>query len=309
MPSMFSKALALLVFSCVSQFVFSETTYPLTVLDGLGHEMVIAKKPQSVSSLTLFTDELFLEILDHNKISSMTYLAKDDTFSNIVNQLPKGMTFLDMNVESIINIYPDIVFAANWSDASKVAQLRNAGILVYLIDTPTTIKTIQNEMLKLAGILDVLEEATTLVEAMDLKLDSLQERSKILANKNLVALDYNTWGSASGADTTWNEVLTLTGIANGAAKYEAGQYGQVALSKEMIVDMNPDLLFLPAWVYGDPDGAEVFRNEVLADPALANVNAVKNGQLYLIPEKLRGSFSQYIVETVDFILAAVSEKQ
>lgn len=104
MPSMFSKALALLVFSCVSQFVFSETTYPLTVLDGLGHEMVIAKKPQSVSSLTLFTDELFLEILDHNKISSMTYLAKDDTFSNIVNQLPKGMTFLDMNVESIIKI-------------------------------------------------------------------------------------------------------------------------------------------------------------------------------------------------------------
>jgi len=309
MPSIISKMLAIFLLASVSLTSLAANSYPMTVIDGMGNEVVLKKAPQKISSLSLFTDEVLQHMVDNKRIVSMTFLASDPNYSNIADRLPTGITLLDFNVEALVGIYPDLVFAANWSEAGKVAQLRNAGIPVYLVDTPTSISAIQAEILKLAQMLDAQNAGDKMVADMNSRLSDLAPKIAAIKARQLVGIDYNTWGSASGVGTTWNEILEQSGLINAAASLEVGDYGQVSLSKEAIVAVNPDLLFLPGWVYGDPAGAETFKQSVITDPALSGVSAIQKGHILQVPEKLAGSYSQYIVEAVANIVNAVSAAQ
>ncbi|MDX1473332.1 MAG: ABC transporter substrate-binding protein [Reinekea sp.] len=303
----FLKAAAFFAAATLTTLCFAQTQYPLTIQDGMGQEITLTSAPKTISSKTLFTDEILLNLLDASRLSSLTNFASDDNFSNIAEKLPAGVPLLDFNVEAIIGNYPDIVFAANWSDAGKVEQLKQAGIQVYLVNTPNTLEGIEAEILKLGMLLNVAEEAEQLVAAMHSRLESYQSKVSIIAKQQWVALDYNSWGTASGVDTTWNAVLTNAGIINGSAEYEQGAYGQVPMSKELIVEIDPDILFLPGWIYGESDAASSFYNQVANDPALSTVTAIKQGRVYQIPENLRGTYSQYIVDTIGYVVESVAD--
>jgi iron complex transport system substrate-binding protein len=304
---LFSKVATVIVAAFLSSTLFAETTYPLTVLDGMGNSITLEKEPTTISSKTLFTDEILLSILEPNRLTSLTNLATDSNFSNISESLPKNVPLLDFSIEAIIANYPDLVFAANWSDAGKVEQLKNAGIVVYLVNTPFSIDGIQAEIMKLGQILNVEDQAKAVVAEMNARLDSFSAEKKLLATHNLVALDYNSWGTSSGVDTTWNAVLSQVGIINGSAKYEQGAFGQVAMSKELVVEINPDILFLPGWIYGDANAATDFLSQVLNDPALQSVKAIKDQRVFQIPENLRGTYSHYIIDTIDYVAQTLSD--
>jgi iron complex transport system substrate-binding protein len=304
---LFSKVATVIVAAFLSTTLFAETTYPLTILDGMGNSITLDKEPTTVSSKTLFTDEILLSILEPNRLTSLTNLATDANYSNISENLPKNVPLLDFSIEAIIANYPDLVFAANWSDAGKVEQLKNAGINVYLVNTPFSIEAIQAEILKLGQILNVEDQASALIAEMNASLASFSGVKESLASQKLVALDYNSWGTSSGVDTTWNAVLSQTGIINGSAQYEQGAFGQVTMSKELIVEINPDILFLPGWIYGDANAASDFLTQVLNDPALQSVKAIQNKRVFQIPENLRGTYSQYIVDTIDYVAHTLSD--
>ena len=145
------QSLAVLFIFVPISLSWAETNYPLTVQDGLGTEVVFHEPPSSVSSLTLFSDELLLELLPVEQISSMTFLANDPVYSNIAAKIPASVSLLDLNVEALVGMYPDLVIAANWSEAAKISQLRNAGIPVYLINTPVTLEQVVDEIRILAA--------------------------------------------------------------------------------------------------------------------------------------------------------------
>ena len=306
MPSLY-KAATFIVAALLSSTLFAETTYPLTVLDGMGNSITLDKEPTTISSKTLFTDEILLSILEPSRLTSLTNLANDPNFSNISERLPNNVPLLDFSIEAIIANYPDLVFAANWSDAGKVEQLRNAGIEVYLVNTPFSIDSIQAEIVKLGQILNLEDQALAVVAEMNASLKSFSDIKESLASHNLVALDYNSWGTSSGVDTTWNAVLSEVGIINGSAQFEQGAFGQVAMSKELVVEINPDILFLPGWIYGDSNAASDFLSQILNDPALQSVNAIKNQRVFQVPENLRGTYSQYIIDTIDYVAQTLSD--
>ncbi|WP_320822847.1 ABC transporter substrate-binding protein [Reinekea sp.] len=286
--------------------IMAETAYPITRLDGMGQTLTLDRQPQKISSKTLFTDEVLTAILEPERLSSITSLASDANFSNIADQLPVGLAQLDFYVEPILNNYPDLVFAANWSEVNKVAQLRQAGIPVYLVDTPFTLAAIEAEIAKLGELLNRTDQASALIASMHRDLALLTDQKTAIAAQQWVALDYNSWGTASGVNTTWQAILDAVGLINGSAAYEQGDFGQVAMSKELIVEIDPDILFLPAEAEGDNSAGDSFYQQVIHDPALADVTAVKNRRIYPIPAALRGTYSQYIVRTITYVTERLS---
>ena len=58
---------------------------------------------------------------------------------------------------------------------------------------------------------------------------------------------------------------------------------------------------LPGWVYGNPRGADAFFAQVTGDPALRKLRAVRTGRVYQMPERLKSSTSQYIVDAVEWL--------
>ncbi|EHN68342.1 ABC transporter substrate-binding protein [Aliivibrio fischeri] len=288
----------IIVFSLLlSWSTMAETTYPLHVVDGLGNTVILDKAPTKISSKTLFTDAVLLELVDKERLSSLTDLANNPNYSAIKDILPKSVPLLALNVEMIIANRPDIVFAANWSDASKLAIIESAGIPVYRIQTPNTLKEIETEILRVGDIVNRRPAAERVIENMQQRL----QQEVILPKKRLTALDYNPWGTSSGQDSTWDEVLKQANLNNAIEGLVSDKYGQVPVSKEMIIALNPDILFIPAWVYGDEKGADKFKQDVLSDPSLQSVNAIKEGRVYQMPHVLRSVYSQYIIDAILFV--------
>lgn len=296
-----------LILYLISFFASAQTNYPITVVDGVGREITLSTAPQRVSSKTLFTDEVLLSMLPAERLTSLTNFANDPGYSSLIGKIPDDLPLLGLNIESIINNNPDLVFAANWSDAGAIAQLEQAGIPVYLVDTPFTIEAIQLDIQKLGLVLDAADSAQQIVYEMNAQLAALEAQKSEISAQNWVALDYNTWGTANGKNTTWQAVLTSAGLINGSAEYEQGNFGQVPMSKELIVAINPDVLFLPGWAVTNDDSARAFYDQVANDPALAGVTAVREGRVYAIPEPMRGTYSQYIVETIEYVISALSQ--
>jgi iron complex transport system substrate-binding protein len=281
--------------------ISAETAYPISRVDGIEQTIRLDREPQKISSKTLFTDEVLTAILPSNRLTSITSLASDPNYSNIADRLPNGVAQLDFYVEPILNNFPDLVFAANWSETNKVTQLRQAGIQVYLVNTPFTLEAIEAEIAKLGELLNRSAQASALIASMQRDLASLAEQKAAIERQQWVALDYNSWGTASGANTTWQAILDAVGLINGTAPYEQGEFGQVAMSKELIVEIDPDILFLPSGRYGVDPSADSFYQQVMNDPALADVKAVKNQRIYQIPGALRGTYSQYIVRSIRYV--------
>ncbi len=283
----------------------AETTYPLHVVDGLGNTVILEKAPTKISSKTLFTDAVLLELVDKEQLSSLTDLANNPNYSAIKDILPKSIPLLALNVEMIIANRPDIVFAANWSDASKLAIIESAGIPVYRIQTPNTLKEVETEILRVGDIVNRRLAAERVIEDMQQRL----QQEVILPKKRLTALDYNPWGTSSGQDSTWDEVLKQANLNNAIEGLVSDKYGQVPVSKEMVIALNPDILFIPAWVYGDEKGADKFKQDVLSDPSLQSVKAIKNGRVYQMPHVLRSVYSQYIVDAILFVNHSAYKKR
>ncbi|MGN2614381.1 ABC transporter substrate-binding protein [Aliivibrio fischeri] len=281
----------------LSWSTMAETTYPLHVVDGLGNTIILDKAPTKISSKTLFTDAVLLELVDKEQLSSLTDLANNPNYSAIKDILPKSIPLLALNVEMIIANRPDLVFAANWSDASKLAIIESVGIPVYRIQTPNTLKEIETEILRVGDIVNRRPAAERVIEDMQQRL----QQEVILPKKRLTALDYNPWGTSSGQDSTWDEVLKQANLNNAIEGLVSDKYGQVPVSKEMVIALNPDILFIPAWVYGDEKGADKFKQDVLSDPSLQSVNAIKEGRVYQMPHVLRSVYSQYIIDAILFV--------
>ncbi|MBB1313741.1 MULTISPECIES: ABC transporter substrate-binding protein [Aliivibrio] len=296
----------LITFSLFLSFSsMADTIYPLSLTDGLGNQVIIEKEPIKISSKTLFTDAVLLELVDNNRLSSLTDLADNPNYSAVKDILPKSVPLLALNVEMIIANRPDIVFVANWSDASKLAIIESAGIPVYRIQTPKTIAEIEAEILRVGDIVNRRDAAEKVIEMMHSRL----RNHLIHPKKALKALDYNPWGTSSGQDSTWDEVLEQAGLENAIEGLVSDKYGQVPVSKEMVIVLNPDVLFIPAWVYGDDNGAEQFRQAILSDPSLQSVTAIKEGRVYQMPHVLRSVYSQYIIDAILFVNHSAYKKQ
>jgi iron complex transport system substrate-binding protein len=81
----------------------------------------------------------------------------------------------------------------------------------------------------------------------------------------------------------------------------ADEWGQVPLSKERILQIDPDMLVLPGWVYGDPKGAPAFYAQIIGDPALQGLSAIRARRVFMMPEGLKSSTSQYLAAAVEWL--------
>ncbi|HHW30283.1 MAG TPA: ABC transporter substrate-binding protein [Clostridiaceae bacterium] len=273
--------------------------YPLTVKDAKGFEMVIEKKPERIISLTLCTDELLVSLVDKSRIAGITYLSEDPGLSNIVDFAKDFPNKVSTKLESLLALEPDFIFVADWTDEKLVSQLREANILVYAYITPNSIDEQKNMIEEIATIVGEIEKGKELIKWMDDKLNSVNEKLKNLKEEDkLVALSLDSFFDTYGNNTPFHDVATRAGLINGAAK--SGETGWYQMTKEKVIEINPDIIFLPSWSYEGFD-ADKFAEDFINDKSLQGTNAIKNGKVYKMNEALVTSVSQNMVLGVEYL--------
>lgn len=276
----------------------SASDFPLTVKDAGGFETIIKEKPVKIVSLTLGTDEMLLDMVDKSRIASLTPYADDPGVSNIAGKVKDISTRLTSESEKILAVKPDLVITDTWASADFIKQLRNAKVAVYVIKTPSNIDEQKNVIMEIAHVVGEVKKGEEIVAWMDSKLAAVNEKIGTLKEEQkLTVMDYSEMGSTSGKGTNFDDIMKRAGLINVASR--AGLEGWPNLSKEKIVEWNPEIILIPSWYYDKSKDSSTLGALIKNDKALSVVKAIKENKIISIPYKHVSAISQYVVLGVE----------
>lgn len=281
-----------------------ETGYPLTVKDAKNVEVTLEKKPEAIVSLTLGTDEMLLELVDKARIKALSALSADPGLSNILDAARDFPEKVNNNeIEKIVSLQPDLVFMADWVDEKAIKQLRDSKVNVYVCKTPNNVDEVKKAIAEIAHLLGEDKRGEELTGRMDEKLKDVDEKVKRLKeDQKLTAVSLDSFFYTYGKGTTFDDITARAGVINLASK--AGITMWQEITKEKIVEMNPDVIFLPSWSYKGFDAGK-FAEDFKKDKSLAGVKAVKNNRVFMLREAHMTSVSQNIVLGVEDVMKTV----
>ncbi len=272
--------------------------YPLTLKDANGTDITIKSKPVKIVSLPLGVCEMLLSLVEKDQLAAMTYYVDDPTVSNIADTVKGVGQRVDFNAEKIIALQPDLVLVDTWQDANTVKQLREANINVFVVTAALNIDQEKALLLTLGKLTDTSIKAEEVIDWMDQKLNAVTEKlSSIKEDQKLSIIDYSEMGTTSGKDTNFDDIVARAGLVNPVSK--AGLSGWPQLSKEMVVQYNPDIIYLPSWYYDNKVSFESLSKSLKGDKSLAGVKAVKNNKIISIQFNHITTTSQYSVLAVE----------
>lgn len=286
--------LALVLTACAqatpTQAPLTEEPFSVSVMDGLGSEVVLNAKPQRIVSMTLGTDEILLDLVGPERLIAVTYLAADATTSNIAErpELAQILNVIQPNpsAEQIIALEPDLVFVATFTDSAVIQQLRDAGLPVFAVGFFTSIEAMQQNILTIGDLVGEPEKAAAMVDEMNARLQAVAEAVAGAQGEKPSVLYLASDGWVAGSGTTVDDIIIRAGGVNAAA--DLVDWNQV--SEEAIIQMDPDYVILSPYVTDD---------EFINNPVFANLKAVQQGHVMAISDAYMSATSQYIVRGVE----------
>lgn len=295
---------------CASQVKEQKTTelvapgYPLVLTDATGNTITLNKKPEKIVSLTLVSDELLLSLAEVKNIKAISVLADDPSISNLADKAKQVKGRVRADPERVIAEQPDLVLMADWQPQELVKILRDAKIPVYVYQSPKDFTQLRETIMTIAKLVGQEDAGKNLVGWMDNELKTIEQ--KLAKNeKKITVLQYNSFGSTSGSNTMFDDIVKHAGLVNAAS--QAGLEKYPSISKEKIVELSPDIIFVPSWSASNVPSSQLIA-DILNDKSLAAVKAVKNGRVICIDDRHMSSLSHYVVYGVgDMAKAAYPE--
>ena len=280
-----------------------------SVVDDAGRKLSFERKPTRIVSLTYGTDEILVALVDLKRIRAFSRWAGDQEISFITREqlIDVGLKVND-NLEAILKLEPDLVVASAATSYDVVQSLENIGIKVYIACSPRNYEGMCRKIEHLAEAVGEADKGKALVEAMNLRMQQLEQRlSKLPDQERKVAVAFNFTSAMGRRGDLLDNMLNKAHVINGVAAVTPpiSEHGSVIISKEMVVGIDPDVFLLPTWNYNNKQDVRGYAYEVKHDPAYKNLKAIKNNQIKFVSDKYRYVASQHIVEAVEAIARTI----
>ncbi|HEX6882823.1 MAG TPA: ABC transporter substrate-binding protein [Planctomycetota bacterium] len=211
-------------------------------------------------------------------------------------------TLAVFEAERLLALQPDLVLAHAWQNPETIATLRRAGIPVLATHVPESWNDVTESLLTLGTALGEDGRARQVVAELEARRVALRARAERFAG--LRALTYTNLGAGgwtAGAGTTGDVLLGLAGLENAAAR--AGLRGDATADGERLLALAPDL-----FVVGRPDASEhspPSAEFLLAEPALAHLEAVRARRIVTLPPALFTSASPELLTGAERLVDAL----
>lgn len=277
-----------------------------SVKDDAGRTVVLKEKPKRIVSITYGTDEILKVLAGPERIAAYSRHAGDPEISFLseadVKRVGKKVEY---NSEAIYALHPDLVVVSTSTGADVLQTLESMGMTVYVAMSPKTYPEMKQKVRNLGLAAGEPEKTEALLKRMDTRMGALEKRLQALPDeKRKTAVAFTMTGPMGRKGELFDSMLNLAHVINGAATvHPLGVKGQI--SKEQVVQVNPDIFLLPTWNYDKHSDPEKFARELKEDPAFQNVKAVKNNQLVYISDRYRFVASHHMVDAVENIAYAV----
>jgi len=171
-----------------------------------------------VVSQTVGTDELLLALAEPAQIAALSHLARDPEFSAVADEAARYPQLAkNGDAENALKFNPTLVLIADYSRTELVAQIRRAGVKVFVLKKYKTIDDSYESLRALARELGPAAEkkAETVIANCEQRVTALAEKLKNVRPIRVIAP--STYGVIGGEDTTFQDLCDHAGAENLAA--------------------------------------------------------------------------------------------
>ena len=240
----------------------------ITVTDDSGRTVTVAQTPHRIISLApSITEDLFALGLGGKVVGDTTY----DNYPPAAVNITKVGGFSSPSIEKIVSLNPDIVFASSLENNTLLSTLSGYGIPTVVIN-PTSLTGILNDLSLIGKVTGSTGNSSALVANLTQKMTA--NSISVASHPRVLYLVWYDPIMSAGADTFEGDIIAHAGGINVAQLANVSGYG--TMSKESIVALNPSVIIANSAMNSTA------VQQVKSDPALATVDAVKNGKIYIL---------------------------
>lgn len=264
----------------------AETEYPLTVTDQIGNEVTINEMPERIVSgyyissstcLALGLEDRLAAVEEKIEARPIYKLAAPDLIGSVGNV----GSAKEFDLEACLAAEPDLVILPKKAQdyAATLAEMDIPTIVVnpesheQLVEMVTLIGSVTNTNEAAKALTDCYDEI--LAKVSDLTADIKDEDEPVV-----YMCGTSSYLTTAPKDMYQASLIATAGGKNAGDVLEGDSW--VDVSYEQILEMNPDYIIIPTnnMANGQPDYS---AEDVMADSSLADVTAVKNGNVYNMP--------------------------
>lgn len=208
-------------------------------------------KPQRVMSLNLCTDQVLLQLLPPERITSVTYLSRGpDTGWPAADASPVPVNY--GTSEEVLAQHPDLVIAGTTSTLATRALLKKVGIALLELPAAESFDDIRKLTRTIGQAVGEEGKAESVLRQMDATLAELRATAPA---KPISVVAWDGGGNVPGPATLFDAILTAAGGLNIATRLNQNTlYGNYAsFDLEQLVALNPELVIYGGSGNGRPD--------------------------------------------------------
>ncbi|WP_367343757.1 ABC transporter substrate-binding protein [Methanomethylovorans sp.] len=258
---------ALLLTHCAAAF-------PVTVTDCYGNNITIREQPQRIVSLIPSNTEILFAVGAGDTVVGVTSV---DNYPPEVENITKIGGYANIDIESILDLEPDVVLAYTANGNDVLDALKRLGLTVITLDSTDMASILDN--IELVGtVTGHEEEASALTTNMTAVVEDISSKTASIPENErpgvlfLVSFDPMY---VAGKDSFPDSFIRLAGGRN---IIKAEKWPQIAL--EEVVDQNPQIIICSGMgTYGNTIMQQVMNNSIIA-----GTDAMMNQQVYVMSD-------------------------
>lgn len=225
------------------------------------------KYPERIISLApSITEELYLLGVDERLIANTIFCDKPED----AKKKHKIGTVVDVDIEKLISLKPDLVLASPLLNNVKKEKLKELGIKIITFPSAKSFDDVCEQFLELGKLVGKEKEARKIINKSKEEILFIQKKIRgIPKPKVLVQIGTRPLWVASKN----SYVDDLVEFAGGINIGPSGEYG--LLSREAVIKSNPDVIIISTMgIFGE--------DEKRAWQRYKGINAVKNNRIYIM---------------------------
>ena len=263
----FTRGICLCIFFCI--FLYTATLSAVQPVEKAAGDSAPETPPKRIVSLVpSITEAIYLLGIEDRLVACTTYCVTPEA----AKKKEKVGTLVDINVEKVVALKPDLILAMTFTDNKSIEKFRNLGLKVELFKSPRNYDYLCRSFIRFGKLVGESAKAEAIVSQSRKEVQAIRAEVDA-AGHNKLNIFWQLGAKPLYAATEryfTNDFILFSGSTNIAGDVKTGIY-----SRETVVKQDPDVIVIVTM--GILTDEEV-NNWKLFD----TMKAIKNNRIYVL---------------------------
>lgn len=254
-------------------------------------------------NLTLFAQDITRVISLASSITDNIYLVGGDDklvgcTSYCIPAINDGKeqvgSAIEVNIEKVLALRPDIIFATKLTKQQDVATMKGLGLKVFVLNSPKNFNEICEQTQYISEVIGEQDLAEKVINDAKERVEKIRNKAQEMGRKKIFfQIGANPIFTVL-ENTYLNDLITICNAENIASGLKLG-----TMTRESVLLKNPDVIIIAEMGGFGKEEKKIWEN-------YSTISAVKNNKIFIIPSETSCSptplnFAITLEEIYDYI--------